>query len=90
MANMAYLARKDPRHVIVINLDEGTFSEYELGPELNGVESQTADPVRRGLISDIEGLKGLRRRIEDTLRKDPRLLVSVANHLTNCGHTIML
>ena len=90
MAEMAYLARKEPRHVIVINLDEGTFGEFELGPELEGTDTETAEPVRRGLISDIEGLKGLRRRVEDTLRKDPRLLVSVAHHLAEQGHTIML
>lgn len=90
MEKMVYLARKEPRHVISVNLDEGTFSEFELGPELDGVESETASPVRRGLISDIEGLKGLRRRVEDTLRKDPRLLVSVAGHLSDRGHTIML
>ena len=90
MAEMAYLARKEPRHVIVINLDEGTFGEFELGPELEGTDTETAEPVRRGLISDIEGLKGLRRRVEDTLRKDPRLLVSVVDHLGKRGHTIML
>ncbi len=90
MTKTVYIGRKDPRHVLVVNLDEGVFSEYELAPELAGVDTETAIPLRRGLISDIEGLKGLRRRIEDTLRKDPRLLISVASHLAEQGHTIML
>lgn len=89
--DIVYLARRDPRHVIKVELFAGVFAEYELGPDLEGVDQDKVAPVRQGLITDLEGLKKLRNKVEDTLRKDPRLLIRVAGFLTGeCAQTIML